>query len=227
MLLAAESTTDIKQNFISLISHNLNTPVAQLRGLLDVLAQTSHGSSPELNRAAVLLEYIRVIVRVVLNTSALSGQSRQFTDITTRKFWTDFLDTEGSLLNRLGIKTTIAPDENDDELGEIWFYRFTIDQTVAAQALLVAMVFALGKYNVDSLRLEFAAIRPEPGNPEGLVMRLSWQEHSQDTSREIPTDFLNAALLRYLEGVAEFRGITSQFDSTGVVLTIPDRPVLK
>lgn len=225
MLLAAESTTDIKQNFISLISHNLNTPVAQLRGLLDVLSQTSHGSSPELTRAAVLLEYIRVIVRVVLNTSALAGQSRQFNDVTTRKFWNEFIETEGSLLNRLGIKSSVTPDENDDELGEIWFYRFTIDQAVAAQALLVTMVFALGKYHVDTLQLHFAAVRSEPGNPEGLVIRLSWQEHSSEEAREIPNDFLNAALLRYLEVVAEFRGITSQFDSTGVVLTVPDKPL--
>lgn len=221
LVLAAESTTDIKQNFISLISHNLNTPVAQLRGLLDVLVQSSQKPSTDLSKAAVLLEYIRIIVRVVLNTSALSGQSSQLNDVTARKFWMDFLDTEGPLLSRLGLNFTVTPDENDDD-GEIWFYRFNVDQMVASQTLVAAMVLARGKFQAAGLNIHFAPVKPEPGNPEGLVLRLTWTKLDGEEVKEIPTDFLNSALLRYLSVAAEFRGITSQFDSTGIVLTIPE-----
>ena len=221
LVLAAESTSDIKQNFISLISHNLNTPVAQLRGLLDMLIEKSNAQTTPLAMAMLELEYIRAVVRVVLGTSALNGQIPQQNDLTVRKFWQHFIETEGPLVDRLKFQLTVSPDEENEERGEIWFYRFTIDQGVASQLLLVAIIFAQTKYGASHINIDFSAVAHEPGNPIGLVIRISWNDKALHALK-IPTNFANAALLRYIETALQMRQMTTQVDSLSMTLTIPD-----
>ena len=87
----AVATADIKENFIHLISHNLNTPIAQLRGLMDIIGSTGE-IDPTLNQASTNLEYVRVVTQCVLNTSSLPSNKPQISVITARDLFADFLD---------------------------------------------------------------------------------------------------------------------------------------
>jgi hypothetical protein len=113
--------TDLKSNFISLFSHNLNTPVAKMQGMLGIL-KTSMNDQPEAYRRLAftadtqvgLLEYA---IRGVLVGSAIEEQSINDTSRPLRNLYVDLLESNASSLRRLGVN--IAPKllhEADDEL---------------------------------------------------------------------------------------------------------------
>lgn len=224
--LAAEAnaarTADIKENFISLISHNLNTPIAQLRGLLDVLIQREADASGQLPKALLYLEYMRVTVRAVLNTSVLGQNPESIVPGTVRQFWLKFMENEQIFLGRLGIEIEVDPKLDDEDNGEIWYYRYSLDTQVCYAALLYSIIFAHVKYGAQRLSLKLAPLKDEPAAPQGLVIRVEWNPVSKQLPVEFSLAFIGFAMSRYLETAAETRGITAQFESSALVLTLPD-----
>jgi len=101
---------DLKSNFISLFSHNLNTPVAKMQGMLGILKTSMNDQSEASRRLAFtadtqvgLLEYA---IRGVLVGSAIEEKSINDTSRPLRNLFVDILDSNASSLRRLGVHVT-------------------------------------------------------------------------------------------------------------------------
>jgi hypothetical protein len=101
---------DLKSNFISLFSHNLNTPVAKMQGMLGILKTSMNDHSEASRRLAFtadtqvgLLEYA---IRGVLVGSALEEKSINETSRPLSKLYVDILESNISSLRRLGVNVT-------------------------------------------------------------------------------------------------------------------------
>lgn len=219
---AAEQTADIKENFISLISHNLNTPIAQLKGLLDVLIYRQKGAPTNLTQALVYLEYMRITVRAVLNTSWITENAASVTPVTVRQFWDHLLESEQTVMNRMKISLQALPSRDDEEFGEIWYYRFSIERETCISALFYGIFLAHVRFNALDLTLTFSAIQAEPAAPQGLIVRVDWVPVTHTHKHPFSVDFVAHALTRYLEAAREFRGISVHFETNALVFTIPD-----
>ncbi|GAG95417.1 unnamed protein product, partial [marine sediment metagenome] len=99
-----ELTADLKRNFISLISHNLNTPIARMQGLVDVLlAKTADQAIHEdLSSAGQLVARLQVGIRSVLVSTAVEDRSLNNVPMTLKTFEGEFLNVVGSFLEKLG-----------------------------------------------------------------------------------------------------------------------------
>lgn len=117
-------TADLKGNFISLLSHNLNTPVAKLSGMLGVLSglplapqedNTWRRGVQEAEGHAARLEFA---IRSILIASALEEGSLTPTARTARALMDEWAKTHGASLRRLGVRINLneAPPPGDDDL---------------------------------------------------------------------------------------------------------------
>jgi hypothetical protein len=212
----ADSTADIKQNFIHLISHNLNTPIAQLRGLLEVLSQ-DQPDEKRITSASRLLEFIRVTVRAVLNTSTMGNQEIRKSEHPLKTFLDSFMEFEMGFFKRTGIQLEITPDEEDEDLGSVYFYKFMLDKEISNASVLYACVLASVKMKSSKLRCDLKPINDEPADPQGLIITITALD-DQRSSHLIEPDFPMQALTRFLE-MAEARDILElEIDSSKIIL---------
>lgn len=114
----AKMTTDLKENFLSLLSHNLNTPIAKWWGILDILRlRLPVTLRPLAIFALKRVELLRLGVRVVLASTTLESTLESRLDSNSRSsgesikqtiidFLLRFEEEEGAILKRLGITLT-------------------------------------------------------------------------------------------------------------------------
>ena len=215
----ADSTADIKQNFIHLISHNLNTPIAQLRGLLEILA-SQNPKDTGISRATVLLEYIRITVRAVLNTSTMAEQPLDPKDIPVRVFMREFLDNEGGFFRRTGVEITLKPDVEDEDLGEIWFYRFNLDPEFTQACILFALTLVGVRANANEIQCDLKPVNSEPADPRGLIV--SMRALLGDPSPKLrDTQFIIEAMSRFINMAAARGIVVADIKPDCVTLTFP------
>jgi hypothetical protein len=208
----AQSTSDIKENFISLISHNLNTPIAQLRGLIDILIRqnASSDAQPHLTQALRHLEIMRIVVKAVLETNSLNKSNEAPTRQTLRQLWSKFEEQEGPFLRRMGLTVTANPPQDDS--GEVWYYRFGIPETIFRMTLQ----FAFTILNVDDGKahfiIEFHCTNDDAGDPGTLSAHISLDDApgQRSPSLKVQSDFVKAALSRYFDHLRPM-GITVDF----------------
>lgn len=112
-----QNTEALKRNFISLISHNLNTPVARMQGLVDML-----WSMPEANRFSDLLHPLReeiarlqLCVRGVLISSSLSDGTFHESHYSVQSLKDEMEGLIKPLLERLGISLQLHLPRDEDE----------------------------------------------------------------------------------------------------------------
>jgi hypothetical protein len=212
----AVSTADIKENFIHLISHNLNTPIAQLRGILDLL-MADHADNRYLREAGSTLEFIRVVVRAVLNTTTMAGQELKPESIHFRSLIEKFNDSEASFFRRLNVRIDVLPDASDEEAGEIWYYRFDLDAEFTVKAIFYAMTLLVTKGGIGALTVRCAPFVAEPSQPGGLEVKISVATRGESPAAE-SGEFPVVALTRFLE-MASQRGVLA-FVSGGEAVTL-------
>jgi hypothetical protein len=217
----AESTADIKENFIHLISHNLNTPIAQLRGLLEILAP-SNSQDTGIQRASELLEYVRITVQCVLNTSTMAIQELNPVEHPIRAFMHEFMENDTGFFRRTGTNLFITPSEDNEEKGEIWFYRFRFDRTLVTSSILYAAVLIGLRHRASSIELNIAPLNDEPADPQGLAVTLT-PVSVHESSQIKDTDFAIKALERFLSTM-QARGILliPQSETNGFKIVFPD-----
>lgn len=120
---AHAETADLRTNFISVISHNLNTPIAQMQGLLDIL----HKSPKLADKQDTVEETLRdvslmqLFVRSVLLQPSIDTGVLNKTSISLRKFVQEFHQLVGGSLKKFGVETELkfhsqeSADEGQDE----------------------------------------------------------------------------------------------------------------
>jgi signal transduction histidine kinase len=208
------ATADIKQNFIHLISHNLNTPIAQLRGILELLV-VSHPNDGGLDRAVSIMEWMRVTVGSVLNAVTKEHQSIHLEETSFRVLIQDFIESESGFFRRLGLEVAVTPLESDDEHGEIWFYRFRLDCEMTKLCLLYSVCKTILEHRCRQVIVRCRPVNPEPADPQGLIVSFHSQpDHSMELAVE--PEFPLQAMKAFLQ-VAESRGIVTLSESDEVM----------
>lgn len=133
---------DLKSNFISLFSHNLNTPVAKMQGMLSIL-KNNMDDQPEKARMLAqeadtyvgLLEYA---IRGVLVSSAIEEHSFNDTSRPLKNLFREVVEVNLPSLRRLGVHVTPVFLAADDELAVTPFL-FDVRVLSATSASLAAL----------------------------------------------------------------------------------------
>jgi signal transduction histidine kinase len=111
---------DLKGNFISLLSHNLNTPVAKMQGMLALLAHQAPVDSSWRKEVAVGEAYVAQLeycIRAVLITAAIDEGGLHPTSRAVDALAKEFQASVTPSLGRLRLKVTVeTPTVSDDEL---------------------------------------------------------------------------------------------------------------
>lgn len=122
---AMHDAAELKGHFISLLSHNLNTPVAKMQGMLQILAQSAPKdvsddiSARQLKEAERLATLLQFIIRAVLIATALEENEKALSPRTAKQLASDFVASYKSTLSKLGvtlrdIKIKVDPPDAQD-----------------------------------------------------------------------------------------------------------------
>lgn len=151
---------DLKSNFISLLSHNLNTPVAKMQGMLGLLSgqPSSESWKPDIKKAEYHVTILEYCIRGVLIASALEEFSlnevpRNLTSITE-----EFTDQRASSLQRLGLKLEVLPPgfEDEDQL----FVPFHYDLRVLTAACAALCSLFANESEARTVQMQFSGFEP-------------------------------------------------------------------
>lgn len=114
-------TADLKANFLSLVSHNLNTPVAKMHGMISVVQGLLKDPklAERLSEAQRLVTYLEFTIRFVLNTVALDEGRLNETSRNLESVLREFLAANQGALKKLGINFTISTQADPPDLLQI------------------------------------------------------------------------------------------------------------
>jgi signal transduction histidine kinase len=132
---------DLKGNFVSLLSHNLNTPVAKIRGMLELLRKLSvktdwEDGARQAESVATQLEYA---IRSVLIAAALEEGVLNETTRTPQNIVDEWTASSTSSLRSLGIQLTVHQVLSDDEALLLMPLTFDMRALAAAISSMVAL----------------------------------------------------------------------------------------
>lgn len=215
-----QQSQSLKTHFLALVSHNLNTPVAKMQGLADLLRPKIATESPE---SIVLFDGIQagiaqlqICVRAVLVEMQLESADKSALQTTTLpQLIVEFETSLNSLVKRLGIIHTIKKPAAEDEINyqplqmDIKAVSFT---WAAALGVLqrvfgshIATSIALGTNADGSTRV---MLRFESAAPTPLLHRAEWLQletllTNSPSLFSVRPDFLQLCLVRLLVQFAD------------------------
>ena len=112
-------TSDVKSNFISLLSHNLNTPIAKMQGTLALLSSLpAQGEWKDDVRAAEShVAQLELAVKAVLTATAIEEGALAPSPITVFALVEEIKGSASGPLKRLGVQLAFSePRGNEDDL---------------------------------------------------------------------------------------------------------------
>ncbi|MCB9228551.1 MAG: HAMP domain-containing histidine kinase [Deltaproteobacteria bacterium] len=147
-----EEIADIKSNFISLVSHNLNTPVAKMQGMLDILGQLPllPELSADIQRAGSLVAGIQLCIRHVLVMTAIEDRRMNHEPMSIMGIRKEFQSYMNPPLRKFGIHVRMKELRSDsmDELIPLHFDR----------RVLMAVIGSMVLFSVKSERTQSAEV---------------------------------------------------------------------
>ncbi|MBI2603450.1 MAG: HAMP domain-containing histidine kinase [Deltaproteobacteria bacterium] len=207
-------------NFISLVSHNLNTPVAKMLGLLANLepAASKEHEKTELVNAQKLLATIQLSIRSVLMTTALEDKSLKQEALSLVALEKEFRVQMSKPLQRLGCLIELNISENELAAVPMRFDKRAVVSGWAALLLLIRQeavpchpqVGVEVKEDNDSLMLSFFL-------PCSLTLATKLQEFMQHA--EGP-DLLSQVSVNLLKSLLKFYQGRTLVDATGFTLQL-------
>lgn len=105
-----------KTHFISLLSHNLNTPVAKMQGILSVVEQYGAENASfrkSMNEAQSLISNIQLSIQSVLTTTALEEKELGAEAIVLKPFLKTYRESMSKTLQRLHIPVDFCIEDNE------------------------------------------------------------------------------------------------------------------
>ncbi len=100
---------DLKGNFISLLSHNLNTPIAKMQGLIELLVLEKALDPKHLSCAEFYISQIQLVIRSVLIATTLEEGAAKETPRNLGLIMDEFKATYGVLMRQIGIRVHDHP----------------------------------------------------------------------------------------------------------------------
>jgi signal transduction histidine kinase len=216
----ADESGDLKQNFLQLISHNLNTPIAQLKGLLEILSADSPDILP-LSRALILTDYVRITAKAALATSAAPTRITSTQRRTLRSVIDGFLDDEAGFLKRMKLEVNLR-ELNDEIENSVWSKTLALDFDLISNCLISGVILQVMSTNCSHVMIN-AIVTPGPEEDED-VLHISLQtsgNRPQDSHLD-PPPFMRETIERYLDAVLAAKLIS--FRSTDSEATISFKP---
>ncbi|MGE0173086.1 MAG: hypothetical protein AB7T49_09885 [Oligoflexales bacterium] len=162
-----EETAHLKANFISLMSHNLNTAVARMYGLIPVIKINL--KTPEilsdLDKMAGWLGYLEQSIKSVLVASRMEERLYEPASISTRTLKDNFQRATRTLFRNQGYAFNLSLANEGLEVNDI---PLPLDEKIVS-AVLVSFVIVLAYVDKNApLRLEFKFSEPE-GEGDALM----------------------------------------------------------
>jgi signal transduction histidine kinase len=195
----ADESGDLKQNFLQLISHNLNTPIAQLKGLLELLSTESHNSIP-LSRALILTDYIRITAKAALSTSAAPSPSPSLQRRTLKSVLEGFLDDEVAFFRSIGLEIT-TPESGSESEGGVWSRNVSLDSDLVNNCLIFAVVLHAGSQDCSQVSLNALVTPGIDDEHDFLHISLQMSGQRIRTNHFDPPPFMKDTITRYLDSM--------------------------
>ena len=147
-----------KSNFISLLSHNLNTPVAKMQGILSAVESFCQKEDlrDDLRKAQGLVSTIQLAIRSVLVTTALEEHELNHEVLTLGTFVQGFRESMRKTLDRLGITVHFTLQES--ELATI---PLRFDKRALTMGLTSLLILFEKTVDEGAIHLLFAAVQDE------------------------------------------------------------------
>jgi signal transduction histidine kinase len=196
----AEKISNLKQNFLQLMSHNLNTPIAQLKGLLELLV-TDGQKNATLKMSLRLTDFMRVTTKIALATSVTSKTNLNTQRITLRESLERFLDDEAGFFNRIGVDLQTL--NYSDEVTKNNFDRILhFDPEIISNCLLTGIILHVASQPTNEILITTMITPGESGEERGSLHILLQSQNSgvEKTNHDIP-EFLRHTMSRYIEGI--------------------------
>lgn len=145
------NVSELKGNFISLVSHDLNTPVAKMQGLMEILWKSPPGQAIEADLLKIRREMARLqlCVRAVLMSTRIESGSLNEGVISLGNLQREFEERVAPTLEKLGVRAQL---EMADEYDDLNHHPFTIDSRAVSYGL-AGLVTLLGAHDTGKLRL--------------------------------------------------------------------------
>lgn len=145
--------SDLRNNFISLLSHNLNTPVAKMQGMIDVLSYTliSDQDRNTVSECKSDVAKLELCIKAILLTTALEENGLTITSQTLDSLIEEFDVVMGGILKRYGIKVNHRTIFSEDDLE---YLPFGIDKK-ALSIIIASHIVYLAKANITSMDIDW------------------------------------------------------------------------
>lgn len=188
-------TTDLKGNFMSLVSHNLNTPIAKMQGMLSILLTQlkDQGLRERAQTAQQHVSCLELAVRFVLDTVALEDQKRQETARSLDHILRDFTASQSGVLKKLGIIPEVALKAYPEELLQIPLW-LDAKRLVASMAAMTIVFYR--EKTAAKIKLTLALI--EADEPGAYELSVEAQPSTAWTD-PAPTGFLHDVAVSLIE----------------------------
>lgn len=152
--------SDTKGNFLSLLSHNLNTPIAKMQGLIDILIQSDQDKSNaiaiDLGEAQRLLALVQLNVRFVLMANMLEERQRNEEICRIPMLIKELENSALPSLRRLGINLTLDTDLEDENL----HLPFSIDKRAWGLTVLAFLILSLPESIFEAKKETHPELKP-------------------------------------------------------------------
>ena len=160
---------DLKANFISLLSHNLNTPVAKMQGMLEVLRKLTANTPAEhpTRQSEALVTQLEFAIRSVLIASALEEGALNESARRPHDIMAEIAAVTTSSVRRLGIALSIMPLECEDESALYLPLTFDMRALTAAVSGLVALFYHQDQSTSVELNMSVRQDDAEGGSDSG------------------------------------------------------------
>lgn len=143
---ALREAAELKGHFISLLSHNLNTPVAKMQGMLALMSQFSPHElvTQNAHQAERLAARLQFAIRAVLIATALEEAEKALAPRTAKQLTEDFVAAYKGTLRKLGIEIrnvgvmTTGPGDDDLTFVPLHLDVRAVTMAVAGAAYLFA-----------------------------------------------------------------------------------------
>jgi hypothetical protein len=134
---------DSKTNFISLISHNLNTPIAKMQALLELIYQPTIEKNVREDLQIIFshLSNMQISIKILLVTTSIDDLSLSSEAVTVDMIRNEFFKTLYTPIQRLGIEVSVQCSSDKEDLAHV---PLRVDKR-ALSTVLCAMAILIGQ----------------------------------------------------------------------------------
>jgi len=193
----------------------LNTPIAQLRGLLDLLASQKL-LDQNINRAQLLIDYLRLTVRAVLDANVPKTAASPLKKRPLAALLEELMDNESHFFSRMGVELQIDKSPEDSAM-DPWDRLWPLDQDVFSNCITYSALLISNISRNAMIGIRFNTRDSSRGHEPSLLVDLSLIKNGTDNLQP-DLDVMREAFWRYLTNAQKQHLIDIRSNSFGLTL---------